>query len=146
MKQCKYCKENIANEAKKCKVCGEPFYFWGKVIKFTPVMSIFLAAASIWFAMIQYEYKIVAVNHAKEVVEESRIQEEVAVRTIKEMQSSNARTEELKRRYDINRETTLYELEQKLEENPDNLRTRQEILIFKSLENDKARERRLRSR
>ncbi len=134
MKQCKYCKENIEDGAKRCKVCGEPFYFWGAVIKFAPVISIVFAAASIWFAMIQYEGKIEAVGREKTAVDENIKQEEAAVRTINELRVSMTEPDALKKTYKIDSNTNLPNLEEKLRKDPDDIQTRQKILIYKSLE------------
>lgn len=114
-------------------MCGEPFYFWGVVIKFAPVISIFFAAASIWFAMIQYKGKIEAVDREKVAVDENKKQEDVAIRTINELQGSITEAKELERKYNIDSKTTLPKLEEQLKKDPDDIQTRQKILIYKSL-------------
>ncbi len=133
MKQCKYCKENIEDEAKRCKVCGEPFYFWGAVIKFAPVISIVFAAASIWFAMIQYEGKIKAVGREKTAVDENREQEKATLGLLKDLSVSKTEPDALRKIYKIDSNTNLSNLEEKLRKNPNDTKTRQKILIYKSL-------------
>jgi hypothetical protein len=48
--QCEYCREAIAKGARKCKVCGEPFYFTGKALKVAPLMSIVMTILSLGLA------------------------------------------------------------------------------------------------
>ena len=45
--KCKFCREVLKEGAKKCKVCGEPFYFMGKVLKWIPCASLISIVATI---------------------------------------------------------------------------------------------------
>ena len=53
MKKCKFCCEDVEDGARKCKTCGEPFYVVGKVLKFTPLASIFITVFPFAFAFIE---------------------------------------------------------------------------------------------
>ena len=48
--KCEYCREAIAKGARKCKVCGEPFYLVGKALKVAPLMSIVMTILSLGLA------------------------------------------------------------------------------------------------
>jgi len=48
--QCEFCRESIAKGARKCKICGEPFYFTGKALKVVPLLSIVMTLLSLGLA------------------------------------------------------------------------------------------------
>lgn len=67
MSQCKYCCEQLEEEAKKCKVCGEPFYLTGKILKFVPLFSVAIAVVSLAIAFIEIQEKQKATRRAGRV-------------------------------------------------------------------------------
>ena len=69
-KECEYCKESIAKTARKCKVCGEPCYFRGKALKFTPLMLNVLPLA---FAIVSGIYAMTE-RRERQVVEKAHME------------------------------------------------------------------------
>jgi hypothetical protein len=60
---CRFCKSSIPDYAKVCKTCHEPLYWWGRLIKSIPVLTILLALIPTVIAINQYTAKIVAENN-----------------------------------------------------------------------------------
>jgi len=73
MRQCKYCREPIEENAKKCKTCGEPFYLIGKILKFTPLFSIIIAVGSLAIAFTEIKEKQKATRRA-DVAEKAHVE------------------------------------------------------------------------
>ena len=70
---CKYCREPIDEEAKKCKKCNEPFYLVGKILKFTPLLSAVVAVASLGIAFSEIVEKQKAARRA-DVAEKAHVE------------------------------------------------------------------------
>ncbi len=75
--KCEFCREAIEKGAKKCKKCGEPFYFTGKVLKFIPLFSIVptflslvITLSSLGYAYLEREGRVEAVKKTEVAVAE----------------------------------------------------------------------------
>ena len=73
MKECKYCRESLNDAAKKCKTCGEPFYFTGKILKFTPLFSIVITLFSLSLAYREMKGREKAAMRAEVAQSEARL-------------------------------------------------------------------------
>ena len=143
-KECEYCKESIAKTAKKCKVCGEPCYLWGKALKFTPLMFNVLPLV---FAIVSGIYAMTE-RRERQVVEKARVEISRELDMSKQVTREIAQklpagpTEEI--RNGIIRDLrlprgspneTLKQLEQKAKAEPENSRIQKNLYMFRALKN-----------
>ncbi|MBW8040740.1 MAG: hypothetical protein FVQ85_12150 [Planctomycetes bacterium] len=78
---CKFCHEKIEAEAKKCKVCGEPLYFMGRVLKWAPLLSIVATVLSLGLAY----FGVNATKRASAVTREMLAKDRGAELALREM-------------------------------------------------------------
>ena len=142
MEKCKFCCATLEDGARKCKTCGEPFYFIGKVLKFTPLLSILIAVVPFAIAFIEIIEKQKATRRA-EVAEIARInisrelnaKERAADMAISEIASKlpDASRNEIMRDLRLPSRTTLKQLEQEAKTTPENSEVHKNLYLFRAL-------------
>jgi tetratricopeptide (TPR) repeat protein len=102
--QCPYCKEEIADGAKKCKICGEVFgsqLFFKRINGFVAgILSIVVSIGSLAVALLEYKSKVEALLDKEKAV----MDKEAAVEILREVPSEvilNVARKELKPREEV---------------------------------------------
>jgi hypothetical protein len=130
-RECKFCHEKIEVEAKKCKVCGEPYYLIGKVLKLAPLMSIVITLLSLGLAY----FGVSATKRASAITREMHIKDKAADLAIREIagklpdDTRNKIIKELR----LPPRTTLHQLEKEAKTTPENSELQRKLLIFRGL-------------
>jgi hypothetical protein len=130
-RDCKFCHEKIEEEAKKCKVCGEPFYLTGKVLKFAPLMSIVITLLSLGLAY----FGVSATKRASALTREMHIKDRAAELAIREIagklpvDAKNNIIKELR----LPPRTTLGQLERDAKTEPENSELQRKMYLFRAL-------------
>jgi len=142
MKECKFCREPLEDGAKKCKTCGEPFYFVGKAIKFTPLLSIIIAVVPFAIAFIEIVEKQKATRRA-EVAEIARInisrelnaKERAADMAIAEIARKlpDASRKEIIRDLQLPSRANLKQLEKEAKATPENSEVHKNLYLLRAL-------------
>jgi len=142
MKECEFCCEDIEEKAKRCKTCGEPLYFVGKVLKFTPLLSILIAVVPFAIAFIEIIEKQKATRRA-EVAENAHIavsrelnaKERAADRALSEIARKlpDASRNEIIKDLRLPSRVTLKQLEQEAKTTPENSEVHKNLYLFRAL-------------
>lgn len=142
MSQCKYCCEPIEEKAKKCKTCGEPFYFVGKILKFVPLLSVFVSIGLLFITFNENKEKQKATRRAdvaeKAHVEVSRelnakeIAADQALREIAQRLPSTSKDVMIKD-LQLPALATLKEMEDKAKLAPANADLQRKVFLFRAL-------------
>jgi phage protein D len=149
MGQCKYCRETIEDGAKKCKTCGEPFYFIGKVLKFVPLLSVLVSVGLLFIALNENKEKQKATQRADvaarradvaekahvEVTRELNAKEEAADQALREIaQKLPASSKDVMlKNLQLPARATLGELEEKAKSAPANADLQRKVFLFRAL-------------
>jgi hypothetical protein len=142
MKKCKFCCEDVEDGARKCKTCGEPFYVVGKVLKFTPLASIFITVFPFAFAFIEIIEKQkatrradLAVNAHIAVSRELNAKEKAADRALSEIARKlpDASRSEILKDLRLPSRVTLKQLEQEAKTTPENSAVQKNLYLFRAL-------------
>ena len=143
MKQvCKFCREVLAEGAKKCKTCGEPFYPAGKALKWAPLLSIFITLLSLSFAHREMRGREKATVRAEAAQSEARIA--VSQLHVKERAADRALGDLVRKLPESYREdmikdlrlpprTTLEQLEKQAETAPENSELQRKVFLYRAL-------------
>ena len=142
-KECEYCKESITKKAKKCKVCGEPcYFFWGKAWKFTPLM---LNGLPLVFAIVT---GLLAMTERRERQVVERVNVEISrkldgaeqanwelARKLPEASAKEIRNGIIRdfRLLPGSRDETLRQLEKKAKATPENAQVQKNLYMFRAL-------------
>ena len=142
MKKCEFCCDDINEEAKRCKTCGEPIYFVGKVLKFTPLFSFLIAVVPCAIALMENIDKHKAMRRA-EIAENDRInisrelnaKERASDMAISEIASRlpEASKNEIIRDLRLPARTTIKQLEQEAKTSPENSEVQKNLYLFRAL-------------
>jgi hypothetical protein len=142
MRQCNYCREPIEEEAKVCKICGEPFYFVGKVLKFVPLLSVAIAMISLAIALIEIQEKQKATRRANvaerahiEVSRELNATQIGADQALREIAQKlpTASKDIMIKDLQLPARATLEELEEKAKSAPTNADLQRKMFLFRAL-------------
>ena len=135
MNICKFCKEAIAEKAKKCKTCGEPFYLTGKALKWAPLLSIVTAIISLCFAYHEMRGKEIANLQKEKAQSQLYVKERAADQALRDIaeklpeKSKNEIIKDLRLPTDV----TLEQLEQKAEASPENADLQRKVFLYRWL-------------
>jgi len=143
MKQvCKFCREVLAEGAKKCKTCGEPFYAAGKALKWAPLLSIFITLLSLAFAYREMRGREKATVRAEAAQSDARmavlqlnVKERAADRALDELvhklpQSSR---EDIVKGLRLPPRTTVEQLEEQAKTAPENHDLQRKLFLYRAL-------------
>ncbi|MHC4692891.1 MAG: hypothetical protein ACYS67_09120 [Planctomycetota bacterium] len=128
---CKFCHEKIEVKAKKCKVCGEPYYLIGKVLKLAPLLSIVITLLSLGLAY----FGVSATKRAFAVTREMHIKDkaaELAIREIAGKLPPDAKNKIIKE-HRLQNSTTLGQLEREAKKSPENSELQRRVYLFRAL-------------
>ena len=139
---CKFCHEALAKGAKKCKTCGEPFYFAGKVLKWVPLLSIVITLLSLVFAYREMRGREKATVRAETAQSETRL--EVSQLYVKERSADRAIGDLARKLPESSKEdivkdlrlppsTTIEQLEQRAEREPGNSDLQRKLFLYRAL-------------
>jgi hydroxylamine reductase (hybrid-cluster protein) len=143
--KCQFCCEVLEEGAKKCKVCGEPFYFMGKVLKWIPCASLISIVATIISLCFAYneavgkEKATIRAENAQKarlaVTKELNTKEKAADLALREV----SRRLPVKTREDIIKglqlpsKVTLENLENEAKSNPENSDIQRKLYLYRVL-------------
>jgi hypothetical protein len=124
--QCEYCREAIAKGARKCKVCGEPFYFTGKALKVAPLLSIVMTLLSLGLAYF-------GVNATKQAGD-LQARELAANQALRDMAEKlpPLKSKELINDFRIN-DVSLNQIEEKARKEPRNIELQRKLYILRHI-------------
>ena len=139
---CKFCHEALAKGAKKCKTCGEPFYFAGKVLKWVPLVSIVVALCPFVIAFFEIYARQKAVDRAQ-IAEESRLavtrelhsKERAADDVIREIARKlpEASKNDIIKDLRLPPRVTLEQLEKEAKRAPENSQLQRKVFLYRAL-------------
>ena len=141
-KPCKFCCEALEKGAKKCKICGEPFYFLGKVLKWVPLLSIVITLLSLGFACHEMIGKEKATIRAETAQSETRlavsqlyVKERAADRAIGDLARKlpESSKEDIVKGLRLPPGTTIEQLEQRAEREPGNSDLQKKLFLYRAL-------------
>lgn len=130
-RDCKFCQEKIEVEAKKCKVCGEPYYLIGKVLKLAPLLSIVITLLSLGLAY----FGVSATKRASALTREMHIKDkaaELAIREIAGKLPDDAKNNIMKD-LRLPPRTTLGQLERDAKTAPEDSELQRKVYLFRAL-------------
>ena len=143
MKQpCKFCCEALEEGAKKCNICGEPFYFLGKVLKWAPLLSIVITILSLGFAYREMRGREKATIRAETAQSETRlavsqlyVKERAADRAIGDLARKlpESSKENIVKNLRLPPSTTIEQLEQRAEREPGNSDLQRKLFLYRAL-------------
>ena len=140
---CKFCRESLNKGAIKCQVCGEPFYFRGKIIKWAPVISALItsliAPISIYIAYQENKGKQKYMETAYKVESESNSKTTAANLAILDLTQKLTKEskETLKESLHLPQDMTLQQLEQNAKATPNNIELQKKVFLYKALQGTK---------
>jgi hypothetical protein len=143
MKQvCKFCREVLAEGAKKCKTCGEPFYLIGKALKWTPLLSIAITLFSLSIAYREMRGREkatvraeVAQSEARSAVSQLHVKERAADRALAEIARNlpESSREDMVKNLRLAPRTTLEQLELEAKKAPENQDLQRKLFLYRAL-------------
>jgi hypothetical protein len=142
MRQCEYCREPIEEKAKKCKTCGEPFYWIGKILKIVPLLSVVVSIGLLFIAYNENKEKQKATHRADvaekahvEVSRELNAKEIAADQALREIAQKLPATSKDVMIKDLRlpERTTLRQLEDKAKSTPANADLQRKVFLFRAL-------------
>ena len=138
MNVCKFCQEAIAEKAKKCKTCGEPFYLIGKLLKFIPllsIVSIVTTIISLCFAYHEMQGKERANLQKEKAQSQLFIKEKAADQAIREISSRIPDTSrnEIIKGLRLPTDVTLEQLEKNAEASPESADLQKKVFLYRWL-------------
>ncbi len=152
MATCRYCGESLADGARKCRTCGEPFYLVGILLKLTPLASAFVAVASLGIAISEIQARQKAVVRADratvkaETEQEARVavshqlrimelKEQGAKQALRETvrQLSDSSKNQIMRELNLPDRSDLRQLESRAVQEPENLELQKQVYLFRAL-------------
>lgn len=130
-RECKFCHEKIEVEAKKCKVCGEPYYLIGKVLKLAPLLSIVITLLSLGLAY----FGVSATKRASALTREMHIKDKAAELAIREIAGKLPpdTKDKIIKELRIPTRTTLGQLEREAKTSPENSELQRKVYLFRAL-------------
>lgn len=142
MKKCTFCCEPLEDGAKKCNKCGEPFYFLGKVLKLSPLLSIIIAVVPFAIAFIEIIEKQKATRRA-EVAEIAHIAvsrelnakeraADLAIRDLARKLPESSR-DDIVKDLRLPPRTTLEQLEDQAKKSPENSDLQRKLFLYREL-------------
>lgn len=140
--QCKFCREALEEGAQKCKICGEPFYFLGKVLKWAPLLSIVITLLSLSFAYREMKGREKATVRAEMAQSETRlavsqlyVKERAADRAIGDLARKlpESSKEDIVKDLRLPSSTTIEQLEQRAEREPENSDLQRKLFLYRAL-------------
>lgn len=143
MKECPYCCEQIPDDARKCKECGEILSFFGRILRIVPVFSVLIAAASLGIAWVEIEGRQaaegrerVAVKREQAVSEDLELQKSAADLALADFagQLNVQSREQVKTSLEIPPNMTLERLETQAQREPKNVDLQRKAMVLRALE------------
>lgn len=129
-KDCKFCREKIEEGAKKCKECNEPFYFMGKVLKWSPVLSIIVTLLSLGLAY----FGVNATKRASAVTRQLYAKERGAEQALREMAQKVPVRDKDNIITGLQRSgITLKKLQQDIKKSPEDSDLQRKLFLFRAL-------------
>jgi len=130
-RECKFCHEKIEVEAKKCKVCGEPYYLIGKVLKLAPLLSIFITLLSLGLAY----FGVSATKRASALTREMHIKDKAAELAIREIAGKLPpdTKDKIITEHRLKNYNTLGQLEREAKKSPENSELQRKVYLFRAL-------------
>lgn len=127
---CKFCREKIEAGAKKCKKCNEPFYFMGKVLKWSPVLSILVTVLSLGLAY----FGVNATKRASAVTRQLYAKERGAEQALREMALKVPVRDRDNMINGLQRSgVTLKKLQQDIKKSPEDPDLQRKLFLFRTL-------------
>jgi hypothetical protein len=132
-KYCKFCREKIEEGAKKCKECDEPFYFMGKVLKWSPFLSILVTLLSLGLAY----FGVNATKRASSVTRQLYAKERGAEEALREMAQKLPVRDRDNMINDLQRSgVILKDLQRDIKKSPDDPDLQRKLFLFRTLKKD----------
>jgi hypothetical protein len=135
MRQCQFCSEPVEETARKCKTCGEPFYFFGKVLKVTPVLSILVTAGSLGIAFVEIEGRQTAEKARQVITSELKTKDRAASRALNELAQKLPEQEKkaIVKNLRLEPDMTLERLQQHVDKEPENADLQKRLYIYQAV-------------
>ena len=139
---CKFCREVLAEGAKKCKTCGEPFYFIGKALKCAPLLSIVITLLSLSFAYLEMRVREratvraeAAQSEARTAVSQLHVKEKAADRALEDLvrKLPESYRKDIIKDLRLPLRTTLEQLEKQAEKAPGNSELQRKVFLYRAL-------------
>jgi hypothetical protein len=130
---CKFCREKIEEGAKKCKKCNEPFYFMGKVLKWSPLLSILVTVLSLGLAY----FGVNATKRASAVTRQLYAKERGAEQALREMAQKLPVRDRDNMINDLQRSgVILKDLQRDIKKSPEDADLQRKLFLFRTLKKD----------
>ena len=127
---CKFCRESLNKGAIKCQVCGEPFYFRGKIIKWAPVISALITSLIAPISIYIAAYKVESESNSKTIAAN------LAILDLTQKLTKESK-ETLKESLHLPQDMTLQQLEQNAKATPNNIELQKKVFLYKALQGTK---------
>lgn len=140
---CRFCTETLPDTARRCKHCGEPQgwgrYFWGMVLKYIPLLSLFLSVLvpiiSVGFAYVESQAARQAQVREANAMAALHATEQGASHAIARLQARlpESTKEDILRSLPLSAGATEGTLERAVESAPASAWQREQLLLYRAL-------------